>query len=230
MPCFKIPLFLFLSSLFLHASLAEIICEDLPNDVCAFAIASSGKRCLLETALEKNEKEEYQCRTSEVMVERMAEYIENDDCVRACGVDRNSIGISSDSLLEPQFTSKLCAPACCHNCPNIVDLFFNLAAGEGVFLPDLCEAQRINPRRSMVELMSSSGAALGPISSEASALAPSPTPPITSEVPDSNEALASILSPSSISSEASTPSPGLAPISSEASSSTSSPGPTPLLG
>ncbi|KAH1031756.1 hypothetical protein J1N35_043930 [Gossypium stocksii] len=229
MPCFKLPLFLFLSSFFLHASLAEIICDELPNDVCAFAIASSGKRCLLETGLEKNEKE-YQCRTSEVMVERMAEYIENDDCVRACGVDRNSIGISSDSLLEAQFTAKLCASACCHNCPNIVDLFFNLAAGEGVFLPDLCEAQRINPRRSMVELMSSSGAALGPISSEASALAPSPTPHISSEVPDSNEALDSILSPSSISSEASTPSPGLAPIFSEASSSTSFLGPTPLLG
>ena len=64
-------------------------------------------------------------------MERMAEYIETDECVRACGVDRNSIGISSDSLLEPQFTAKLCAPACYQKCPNIVDLYFNLAAGEG---------------------------------------------------------------------------------------------------
>ncbi|XP_039021876.1 uncharacterized protein LOC120154126 [Hibiscus syriacus] len=162
MPSFKFPFFLFLSSLFLHSSLAEIVCEDLPHDVCAFSISSSGKRCLLETAVDEDDKVEYQCRTSEVMVERMAEHIESDQCVRACGVDRNAVGISSDSLLEPQFTNKLCAPACSHNCPNIVDLFFNLAAGEGVFLPDLCEAVLINPRRSMAEFMSSSGAAAGP--------------------------------------------------------------------
>ncbi|XWS55586.1 hypothetical protein CRYUN_Cryun09bG0013400 [Craigia yunnanensis] len=179
MASFKFPLFLFLSSLFLHASLAEIVCEDLPNDVCAFSIASSGKRCLLETAVEKDANVEYQCRTSEVVVERMAEYIETDECVRACGVDRNSIGISSDSLLEPQFTAKLCAPACYQKCPNIVDLYFNLAAGEGVFLPDLCDAQRTNPRRTMVELILSSGAAPGPVSSEPGSLvveAPAPPP------------------------------------------------------
>ncbi|KAL4340413.1 hypothetical protein GQ457_08G012760 [Hibiscus cannabinus] len=167
MPSFKSPFLVLISSLFLHVSLAEIICEDLPHDICAFSISSSGKRCLLETAMEAD-KVEYQCRTSEVVVERMAEHIESDECVQACGVDRNAIGISSDSLLEPQFTNKLCAPDCSHNCPNILDLFFNLAAGEGVFLPDLCEAQRINPRRSMVEFMSSSGgAAPGPGLSDA---------------------------------------------------------------
>ncbi|XVE76481.1 hypothetical protein DITRI_Ditri12bG0176700 [Diplodiscus trichospermus] len=180
MVSFKFPFFLFLSSLFLHASLAEIICEDLPKDVCAFSIASSGKRCLLETAVEKDAKVEYQCRTSEVVVERMAEYIESDECVRACGVDRNSVGISSDSLLEPQFTAKLCAPACYQKCPNIIDLYFNLAAGEGVFLPDLCQAQRINPRRTMVELILSSGATPGPVSSESAGSligeAPAPAP------------------------------------------------------
>ncbi|XVE97007.1 hypothetical protein REPUB_Repub02eG0273300 [Reevesia pubescens] len=166
MASFKFPMFLIVSSLFLHASLAEIICEDLPKDVCAFSIASSGKRCLLETTVEKDGNVEYQCRTSEVVVERMTEYIETDECVRSCGVDRNSVGISSDSLLEPQFTAKLCAPACYQKCPNIVDLYFNLAAGEGVYLPDLCDAQRTNPRRTMVELISSSGAAPGPVSSE----------------------------------------------------------------
>lgn len=94
-------------------------------------------------------------------MERMAEYIETDRCVEACGVDRKSVGISSDSLLEPQFTAKLCSQDCYQNCPNIVDLYFNLAAGEGVFLPDLCEKQRYNPHRIMVEL-TSSGAAPGP--------------------------------------------------------------------
>ncbi|OMO66523.1 PAR1 protein [Corchorus capsularis] len=178
MASFRFPLVFFLSSLLLHVSLAEIICEDLPKDVCAFSIASSGKRCLLETTVEKDGNVEYQCRTSEVVVERMAEYIESDECVRACGVDRNSIGISSDALLEPQFTAKLCAPACYQKCHNIVDLYFNLAAGEGVFLPDLCEAQRINPRRTMIELLSSGGAAPGPVSNElpAGAFAEVPAP------------------------------------------------------
>ncbi|KAL8102271.1 hypothetical protein AgCh_026956 [Apium graveolens] len=84
---------------------------------------------------------EYECRTSEVVVERMAEYIETDSCVNACGVDRSSVGISSDSLLEPQLTAKLCSAACNQNCPNIVDLYFNLATREGVFFLDLCEKQ-----------------------------------------------------------------------------------------
>lgn len=109
----------------------EMVCEDLPNDVCAFSIGSSGKRCLLETYATRDGTVEYQCRTSEVVVERMADYLETDECVKACGVDRNSVGISSDALLEPQFTAKLCSPACYQQCPNIVDLYFNLAAGEG---------------------------------------------------------------------------------------------------
>ncbi|MBA0833399.1 hypothetical protein Goarm_017716 [Gossypium armourianum] len=166
MASFKPLLFLFLSSLLLHASLAEIICEDLPKDVCAFSIATSGKRCLLETSVKKDG---YECRTSEVVVVSLANYIESDECVRACGVDRTSTGFSSDSLLEPQFTAKLCSPACYQYCPNIVDLYFNLAAGEGVLLADLCEAQRTDPRRTLMELLSS-GAAPGPVSSESGSL------------------------------------------------------------
>merc|ERR1711915_955304 len=142
----KLPLVLFLSSLFLHAAFAELVCEDLPKDVCAFSIASSGKRCLLETSVAGDGSVEYQCRTSEVLVER------------------NMVGISSDALLEPQFTAKLCSPACYQECPNVIDLYFNLAAGEGVFLPDLCERQRSNPHRAMGELLSSGVVAPGPVS------------------------------------------------------------------
>ncbi|OVA17719.1 PAR1 [Macleaya cordata] len=171
----KIQLVLFLAlTLSFQGSLGDqIVCENLRKNTCAFAIASSGKRCLIENYASKDGKTEYQCRTSEVVVEGMTDWIESDECVRACGVDRNSVGISSDSLLEPQFASKLCSPSCYQNCPNIVDLYFNLAAGEGVFLPDLCEAQRTNPHRAMIELMSSGGAP-GPISSAAfEAVAPS---------------------------------------------------------
>ncbi|XP_073003373.1 uncharacterized protein [Typha latifolia] len=167
-------------SLLLPSALAGVICEELPQDLCAFSISWSSKRCLLESVPHSGGRPtEYQCRTSDVVVERMSNWIETEECVRTCGVDRNTVGISSDSLLEPQFTQKLCSPACYQNCPNIVDLYFNLAAGEGVFLSDLCQAQRVNPHRAMVELMSS-GAAPGPVAggsvSKLEAFAPAPAP------------------------------------------------------
>uniref|UniRef100_A0A1D1YDH0 2-phospho-L-lactate guanylyltransferase n=1 Tax=Anthurium amnicola TaxID=1678845 RepID=A0A1D1YDH0_9ARAE len=150
-----------LALLFPSSRGSPVICEELPQDLCAFAISTASKRCVLESGPRGDGTTEYQCRTSEVVVERMSDWIETDECVRACGVDRAAVGISSDSLMEPQFASKLCSPACYQNCPNIVDLYFNLAAAEGVFLADLCAATRSNPRRSMVELLSS-GAAPGP--------------------------------------------------------------------
>ncbi|KAK1312159.1 hypothetical protein QJS10_CPA07g00071 [Acorus calamus] len=172
---------LVVSSLIIQCALGSIVCEDLPKDACAFAVSASGKRCLLEKykAEAAAAEAEYQCRTSEVVVEGMADHIETDECVRACGVDRSSVGISSDSLMEAEFAAKLCSAPCYQNCPNIVDLYFNMAAGEGVFLPDLCAVARSNPRRAMVELLSS-GAAPGPVSggpgSPASSLASSPAP------------------------------------------------------
>ncbi|KAF5762610.1 hypothetical protein HanRHA438_Chr15g0682951 [Helianthus annuus] len=163
-----------LLSFFKEPSVWEIVCENLPTEVCSFSIASSGKRCLLENYEEDGKTTGYQCTTSEVMVERMSEYIETDACVKACGVDRNSVGISSDTLLESQSVSKICSTPCYNNCPNIVDLYYNLAAAEGVFLPDLCEKQRSNPHRAMIELLSS-GAAAGPATSEnLAAAAPAP--------------------------------------------------------
>ncbi|XP_008798941.1 uncharacterized protein LOC103713707 [Phoenix dactylifera] len=159
----KMMAFSLLLSLFLRipSTSAGVTCEDLPQDLCAFAISSSSKRCVLESTQHSGRPTEYQCRTSEVVVARMSNWIETDECVKACGVDRNSVGISSDSLLEPQFTEKLCSPACHENCPNIIDLYFNLAAGEGVLLPELCEARRVNPHRSMMTILSS-GVAAGP--------------------------------------------------------------------
>ncbi|KAK1354628.1 MD-2-related lipid recognition domain-containing family protein [Heracleum sosnowskyi] len=163
------------SSLLLQTSLGEIICEELPNDVCAFSISTSGKRCLLEN-LETEKGVEYQCSTSDVVVHGMSEHIETEACVNACGVDRRMIGISSDSLLEPQLTARLCSPDCYNKCPNIIDLYFSLTAGEGVFLPDLCEKQKTNPHRAMLDLMNS-GSALAPSSNdEAEEFFDSPAP------------------------------------------------------
>ncbi|XP_031398349.1 uncharacterized protein LOC116208916 [Punica granatum] len=164
-------LLLFFSALCLHSAMAGgITCEEIPTDMCAFAVASLGKRCALETAVgQEGGGVEYQCMTSEVVVENVSVvgYVESDRCVAACGVDRRSVGISSDAMLEPPFIARLCSPDCYDNCPNIVDLYFNLAAGEGAYLPDFCNSHRENPHRTMIEL-SSSGAALAP--------APAPAP------------------------------------------------------
>lgn len=118
----------------LISNVGEIICEELPVGMCSFSVASSGKRCLLETNMLRDGSMEFQCKTSEVIVKNFAELIETDECVSACGVDRKSVGISSDSLMEPKFTAKLCTPECYQNCPNIVDLYYNLALGEGDLL------------------------------------------------------------------------------------------------
>lgn len=167
--------FLVFATIFIQASLGELICEHLPSEVCALAISSSGKRCVLEKYKIENGQREYQCKTSEVIVGTMSEYIETDECVNACGVDRKMVGISSDNLLEPQFTAKLCSPACYNNCPNVVDLYNKLAQGEGVYLPNLCMKQQRNPRRVMVEFLSS-GAAEGPISASMVADVTAPAP------------------------------------------------------
>ncbi|XP_039169521.1 uncharacterized protein LOC120293821 [Eucalyptus grandis] len=88
----------------------------------------NGRRCVLENYVSPTDgKMEYKCETSQVAVDTMHERIETD----ACGVDRKSVGISSEALLQPRFTTELCSPTCYHNCPNNDDLYFNLALGEG---------------------------------------------------------------------------------------------------
>ncbi|KAG6437147.1 hypothetical protein SASPL_102058 [Salvia splendens] len=177
----KISLIIFFaSSLLIQGILGELICENLPTNLCAFAIATSGKRCVLENYRNEEGSVEYTCKTSEVVVERMSGYIETDQCVKACGVDRGFVGISSDAFLAPEFTASLCSPSCYQNCPNIVDLYFNLAAGEGVFLPALCEKQKTNPHRAMLEILSNGGAvggaAPGPMAADYVVDAPAPAP------------------------------------------------------
>ncbi|GLU24269.1 hypothetical protein SLE2022_402170 [Rubroshorea leprosula] len=150
-------------ALCVQATLGGVTCEDLDQDVCAFAVSSTGKRCVLEKHVKRTGQEAYTCRTSEIEAEKIRNWIETDECIKACGLERKSFGISSDSLLECHFTKKLCSPQCYDSCPNVVDLYFNLAAGEGVFLPKLCEAQGGNVRREMAEIRSSGLVAPGPI-------------------------------------------------------------------
>ncbi|KAF7813184.1 PAR1 protein [Senna tora] len=159
-----------------------IECEKLDEETCSYAVSSTGKRCVLEKQVKRGGQEAYTCRTSEIEAEKVKGHVETEDCIKACGLDRKSLGISSDSLLESGFTHKLCSPQCYHACPNVVDLYFNLAAGEGVFLPKLCEAAGKNTRRAMAELKSSGIVAPSPLHSMkfATAATPEPQPLINS--------------------------------------------------
>ncbi|XP_050236723.1 uncharacterized protein LOC126686628 [Mercurialis annua] len=138
-------------SFLLHGSLGEFVCENLPTELCSYSIASSGKRCLLENYATDDGNVIYQCKTTEVVVDTMKEWIESEECVKACGLDRNNIGISSDTLFQPNFLTKLCSNDCFQSCPNIIELYFNLALGEGAFLPDICA----KPRRALWAAQSS---------------------------------------------------------------------------
>ncbi|XP_030445227.1 uncharacterized protein LOC115667824 [Syzygium oleosum] len=144
-------------------TLGGIVCENLDHDSCAFAVSSPGKRCVLEKQVRRSGEEPYTCRQSGIEAGGLRDYIETDQCVESCGVERRTLGIASDALLEPRFAQQLCSSKCYGSCPNIVDLYFNLAAGEGVFLPKLCEAGREDTRRGMAEIRSSGMAAPGPM-------------------------------------------------------------------
>ncbi|CAN4102248.1 unnamed protein product [Withania somnifera] len=153
-------------SLLIHGVLGnngELVCEELSVGKCAYSVASSGKRCSLETYETSEETRGYQCKTSEIVANiGLANLVESDECISACGADRNSVGISSDSLLESKFTSKLCSQECYQKCPNIVDLYYNLALGEGVYLPAFCKGRNLNGRREMSQIQSS-GVAHAPL-------------------------------------------------------------------
>eukprot|EP00253_Pinus_taeda_P016310 PITA_16310 len=131
-----------------------IVCEKLPVEVCAFSVSSSGARCVLEKSILRDGNMQYECQSSEVIAENMKEWIETDECMNACGVERMTVGMSTDSIAERGFTGNLCLPRCYNKCPNIIDLYFNLAAGEGVYLPRLCQAHRSGDRRMMTEFVS----------------------------------------------------------------------------
>lgn len=113
----------------------EITCEKLNQEVCAFAVSSSGNRCVLEkrVKIRTGGQERYVCMTSEIEAnEQLKNTIETDFCIESCGLDRKTVGISSDSLLDSSFQNKLCSTDCAESCPNVYDLYFNLAAGEGI--------------------------------------------------------------------------------------------------
>ncbi|KAJ6904994.1 hypothetical protein NC652_022896 [Populus alba x Populus x berolinensis] len=129
-------------SLLLNGALGELVCEQLPVDLCSYSIATSGKRCLLENYATKEGGVKYLCKTSEVVVDKLKKWIHIKFSKNGCGLNINTVDISSDSLLRPQFLTKLCSKSCSQACPNIVDIYSNLAIAEGVYLPNLCASPR----------------------------------------------------------------------------------------
>lgn len=105
-------------------------CHMLPAEECAFAVDSSGKRCVLTENSDDAVSIVRSCETSEISVgdDSPIEYIETEQCVRACGVHKMTIGFArSTNLPTDQFMSKLCSWECKHNCPNLVDLYNNVS-------------------------------------------------------------------------------------------------------
>ncbi|XP_051130483.1 uncharacterized protein LOC127251057 [Andrographis paniculata] len=143
--CFAIVFFA--CSLFLHGTIAvDVTCETLPLTQCSFAVSTSGKRCVLEGGGPVPI-----CKTSEIVGDKFPGYIETDQCINACGLDRQAVGISTVALASPDFTARLCSPACYNSCPNIVDLYSNLAAGEGKSLATLCVGAAMPPSASTAD-------------------------------------------------------------------------------
>ncbi|KAL1531414.1 PAR1 protein [Salvia divinorum] len=138
----------------------SIECESLDKASCAYAVSWRGKRCVLEKHVQRGGTEEYTCAASEIVANELRNWIESDQCVEACGLDRSVLGISSDSLLEARFVKQLCSKECYWRCHNIVDLYFDLAAGEGVYLPKFCDRKGANTRREISEIRSSGSVAV----------------------------------------------------------------------
>ncbi|CAI0540334.1 unnamed protein product [Linum tenue] len=129
-----IALFALSSLLIFKGAVGDLMCEELPVELCAYSISDAGKRCVLENYLARKGIVKYQCKTSEVLVETMSGWIETEACINDCGLDRNAVGISSDYLLSHNFVAKLCSQPCSSYCPNILDLYSNLAQAEGNIL------------------------------------------------------------------------------------------------
>ncbi|KAL4610743.1 hypothetical protein ACB092_08G073400 [Castanea dentata] len=151
-------------------------------DFCTFSVSAWGNRCWLENNF-KDGIMEYRCITSDTVVEdkKLHGYIEIEECVSACGVDRFTIGISSDFIYLSDFTAKLCSTDCYNTCFNIVDLYTNSALTEGIYLSDVCEPKTSEPEKSKPSEPKTSEPNSEPKTSEPKTFEPKKSEPHTSE-------------------------------------------------
>jgi hypothetical protein len=114
----------------------QLACEDLSADVCAFAVSSAGRRCVLERTPDGAQR----CQTSASAVG-----VETEACVRACGVDRAVLGLPIASAMaegDRRSFSALCSSACRDVCPDVVDLYATVAAAEGACIAEYRTCKR----------------------------------------------------------------------------------------
>eukprot|EP00246_Nothoceros_aenigmaticus_P016795 TRINITY_DN783_c0_g2_i1.p1 TRINITY_DN783_c0_g2~~TRINITY_DN783_c0_g2_i1.p1 ORF type:complete len:163 (-),score=8.59 TRINITY_DN783_c0_g2_i1:541-1029(-) len=146
---------LLLSVILCSASLTAgaLVCEDLLIEDCAFSVSSSGARCVLEKLYSPDGTSRSECQTSLIVADNSAEWIETDECLESCGLSRMTYGLSTDNLLDADSLDKLCSASCMGSCHNILDLYIKLAAGEGIYLPQLCGSNAQHGRRSLGEAL-----------------------------------------------------------------------------
>ncbi|XP_002993113.2 uncharacterized protein LOC9652438 [Selaginella moellendorffii] len=147
-------LFVICVTLFSISIQAALECEELAVEDCAFAVSGLGSRCVLEKRVLESKIVVYQCQTSPVLAERSEAWIETDECLAACGLERMSVGISTDGIIRKEFLSRWCSSQCQANCPNVVDLFTKLASGEDIHLPHICNSIRPSSRKLIGESLS----------------------------------------------------------------------------
>ncbi|PPS03467.1 hypothetical protein GOBAR_AA17219 [Gossypium barbadense] len=138
-------------------------------DTCTYPVSSAGKRCVLEKHVKRSGKDEFTCQTSEIEDDKISNWIEIDQCVKACGLGRKCFGILSDSLLKSRFT-QMFAPLSATIADPTSPTFTSISPREkvtsfnSVFLPKLCEAPGANTQRGLAEIRSSCIVAPGPAS------------------------------------------------------------------
>eukprot|EP01018_Ginkgo_biloba_P016566 Gb_38853 [translate_table: standard] len=76
--------------------------------MCAFSVSSIGARCMLKKYVMRYDNIKYEFQSSKILAEKMMEWIEIEDCMEVYGLERMSVGVLSDALLEYHFTNKLC--------------------------------------------------------------------------------------------------------------------------
>ncbi|MCO5582175.1 hypothetical protein L7F22_036065 [Adiantum nelumboides] len=143
-----------------HHPEADVLCEELPVEWCAYSISSLGARCVLvEGEKGGDDTMEYNCQTSSMETKVKGGWIEAEECMEACGLTRMTLG------LHPSNTPDLlCSSRCSRTCPHLHYLLNPLSADQGSSIADLCLCLN-NPHHRFIQ--------------EAPSPSPSPSPSMT---------------------------------------------------
>ncbi|XP_059065714.1 uncharacterized protein LOC131857331 [Cryptomeria japonica] len=128
-------------------------CEELVIYNCAFAVSSTGNRCLLEKYAGEDGTIDLKCQTSKIMADTDTKpWIESEECINSCGLHKITVGLSTDALDDKKTLKKICSSFCQRSCTNIFHLFTNLAAEEGTDLQRLCKSKSWFTRKVVAEV------------------------------------------------------------------------------